>query len=220
MQLFSQSEESIPDVSAENWLAGSFTYSTKNNLKISLQEQIRMVYGSNPFDRILSELQIEKEKKIKDIRWSNGWGLRHYLKRDRRENIDSLSPFFRYHLFSKIGIQIQRWSIYQRVQYQRRREHVPKNNEIGERRRYWRFKTGLGYNFKNWKLDPEISSEFFIKGFDSPNGQDNKVRFSLGTKKKISNNFALTFKYMFEKELKTDSPNLNHIVAIRFQIKK
>ena len=65
MQLFSQNEESIPDVSAENWLAGSYTYSTKNNLKISLQEQIRMVYGSNPFDRILSELQIEKEKKLK-----------------------------------------------------------------------------------------------------------------------------------------------------------
>ena len=104
--------------------------------------------------------------------------------------------------------------------FKKRERFADTNKHVGEVRKYWRLKSSFDYNFKNWKLDPEISSEFFIKGFNSPNGQDNKVRFSLGTKKKFSNNFVLTFKYMFEKELKTDNPNLNHIVAIRFQIKK
>ena len=65
LQLISQNEESTPDVSAENWLAGSFTYSINNKWKLSFQEQARFKYTTNPLDRILTQIELENSSKNK-----------------------------------------------------------------------------------------------------------------------------------------------------------
>ena len=65
LQLISQNEESMPDVSAENWLAGSFTYSINNKWKFSFQEQVRFKYTINPLDRILTQFELENSSKNK-----------------------------------------------------------------------------------------------------------------------------------------------------------
>ena len=65
LQLISQNEESMPDVSTENWLAGSFSYSINNKWKLCFQEQVRYKYTTTPLDKILTQFELENSSKNK-----------------------------------------------------------------------------------------------------------------------------------------------------------
>ena len=88
--MISQNEESMPDVSSENWLAGSFTYSINDKWKIGFQEQVRFKYTTNPLDRILTQIELENSSKNKNTKKKGGCqvGARSQGRRhsDKREN--------------------------------------------------------------------------------------------------------------------------------------
>ena len=223
LQLISQNEESMPDVSAENWLAGSFTYSINNKWKISFQEQVRFKYTVNPLDRVLTQIELENSSKNKKENFQFDWGLafRHYYKSNQDETSLTFNQLTRFHYFTSYHWKFNRFEYEQRIQFQKRRERFPDTNKhVGEVRKYWRLKSSFAYNIKNWKLDPKLGVEFFLRSFDHPGGQHNKYRISLGTKKKLSKNHYLVFKYMFEKEYKSWNPNVVHMLSIKYNFKK
>ena len=223
LQLISQNEESMPDVSAENWLAGSFTYSINNKWKLSFQEQVRFKYTTNPLDRILTQIELENSSKNKKENFQFDWGLafRHYYRSNQDEPSLAFNQLTRFHYFTSYNWKFNRFEYEQRIQFQKRRERFPDTNKhVGEVRKYWRLKSSFAYNIKNWKLDPKLGVEFFLRSFDHPSGQHNKYRISLGTKKKLSKNHYLVFKYMFEKEYKSWNPNVVHMLSIKYNFKK
>ena len=110
-----------------------------------------------------------------------------------------------------------RFKIEYKIQSQRRRETFTNTNKyVGELRKYWRIKTLLSYNVKNWKLDPKVGIEFFLRNINHPPGQYNRYRISIGTKKKINQNQYITLKYMFEKQYKQWNPEVMHVFGIKY----
>ena len=104
-----------------------------------------------------------------------------------------------------------------KLQYQRRRENFFNTNKfIGELRKFWRFKTTLSYNIADWKLDPKLGIEFFIRGNNHPTDQFNKYRISIGTQKKVNKKQSISFKYMYEKQYKSWNPEVFHVLAIKY----
>ena len=223
LQLISQNEESMLDVSAENWLTGSFTYSINKKWNLRFQEQIRFNYTTEPLDRILTQFELENSFKNKKKTFQFNWGIafRHYYKSDQDEPSLTFNQFTRFHYFTSYNWKFNRFEHEQRIQFQKRRERIPNTNKyVGEVRKYWRLKSSFTYNIKNWKFDPKLGIEFFLRPFDHPSGQHNKYRISLGTKKKLSKNQYLVFKYMYEKEYKSWNPNVVHMLSIKYNFKK
>ena len=65
-------------------------------------------------------------------------------------------------------------------------------------------------------MDPRLSVEFFmLEEIYSTEAYD-KFRLSLGSKKIFSKASAISFKYMFEKEVGITQPASYHILRIRY----
>ena len=104
-----------------------------------------------------------------------------------------------------------RFRVQHQVKTQRNITEDPKDNSR------WRYKFSSRYNIPNWELDPRLSIEFFmLDEFYSTVAYD-KFRLSLGSKKRFSNTSALSFKYLFEKEVGITQPLSYHILSLRYE---
>ena len=213
--IWTQISNRMPDRKAENWLGANIDLKINNHWKFTIENQSRFSFSNNTFERNFTEFQIEE-----DIAEGISWGLsyRYIIKNpDYEENIKRYNRYnfycyYKHHLDTR-----ERLNIKYKIQSQRRREtFVNTNKHVGELRKYWRIKTVISYNIKNWKLDPKIGLEFFLRKNNHPSDQYNKYRFSIGTKKKMNKNQSLTIKYMFEKEYKLWNPELMHIIGIKY----
>lgn len=211
----SQNQQQMPNVWAENWLSAKINFRINNKWDFSFKEQLRLTPIYDIYERNYSEFQIEKFSK-RNFNW--GISYRHVIRNNGMES--SMRQYNRNTCFFT-----QKWSMgnenrlsYKyRVQYQRQRERLPNTNKhVSELRKYWRIKTDLSYNIKNWKLDPKIGIEFFFRGSNHPTDQYNKYRITIGTKKKLNKNQSITIKYMFEKQRKSWNPEVIHVLGIQY----
>ena len=216
---FSQSNNSHPDIWMETWASGKFCFKLNKKLKFNIKEQLRTkfsnLYEIEFYERSYSEIEFENTLRNK-ISW--GISYRHIIKSHDFKN--SIIQYNRYNYFFskqlKLGEDSRLHTNY-KVQYQRRRERIPETSKhVGQLIKYWRLKTELSYNFKNWKLDPKIGVEFFFRGNDHPSNQYNKYRFSLETICKINNLQYISIKYMFEKQYKKWNPEIIHIICLQY----
>ena len=83
--------------------------------------------------------------------------------------------------------------------------------------RYLRLKVETKYNFKNWKLDPEVSIEFFNNQdkFGQQNGFD-QVPLTAGTSYKMGSLGKLGVYYRMERELGLSYPKTTNIIQIKY----
>jgi len=68
----------------------------------------------------------------------------------------------------------------------------------------------------DWKADPIIGIEFFTKENINFNENFKKYRFSVGTKLNLNELNSLSINYVFQKEVKVDSPVLQHILRLNY----
>ena len=66
-------------------------------------------------------------------------------------------------------------------------------------------------------MDPRLSVEFFILDEIYSTQAYDKFRLSFGSKKTFSKASAISFKYMFEKEVGITKPASYHILSIRYE---
>ncbi|MDG2343468.1 MAG: DUF2490 domain-containing protein [Flavobacteriales bacterium] len=205
----------MPDIGGENWLSGNINLKVNKHWKFNLENQTRFSLDNINFERNFTEFQIEK-----NIASWISWGVsyRYILKKQAFD--ENIANYNRYNYFWILKHHLdknERLNIQYKIQSQRRRETFSNTNKyVGELRKYWRIKTVLSYNIKNWKLDPKVGVEFFLRSNEHPTDQYNKYRISLGTKKKINKNQYITFKYMFEKQYKQWNPEVMHVFGIKY----
>ena len=193
----------------ESWSAINLKYKLNKKWSFDLEEQLRLKENiseiSNYFTELNTTYSVSKKFKL-------GAGVRYIKKNDNIGNTQGYKNYFRFHLDASYKHKINDFKLKYRLRYQNK-------NKLGVDdydNQHIRFKTALGYNFKNWKLDPKFSAEIFNhieKGEE--NGFD-KYRLTLGTKYKFKNMGSIDLFYRIEKELNKTIPKTTNIIGLKY----
>lgn len=193
----------------ESWNSISLKYKLNKKWDFDLETQLRLKEDISEISEYFGEFNttysISKSFKL-------GAGFRYIRENDNVGNVQGYENHFRYHLDALYKHKISDFSIKYRLRYQNK-------NELGVddyENQHIRFKTAVEYNFKNWKLDPEISGEIYNhleKGAE--NGFD-KYRLTFGTEYKLKKMGAIGIFYRIEKELNVSIPETTNIIGLKY----
>ena len=198
--------------SFESWNALQIQYSPIDKLSLDIETQLRLKSMGDTYNMsfIQLEAQYEPQPYIEV-----GVGYRNFDRLDDIGKQQGHEKFNRFYGYVQAKKSFERFDIRFRLQHQVRNQldnsESPKNNSR------WRYKLSSIYNIPNWALDPRLSIEFFmLDEFYSKEAYD-KYRLSLGTKKRFSKSTALSFKYLFEKNIGINGSKPFHILSLRYE---
>ena len=198
--------------SFQSWNALQIQYSPIDKLSLDIETQLRLKSMGDTYNMsfIQLEAQYEPQPYIEV-----GVGYRNFDRLDDIGKQQGHEKFNRFYGYVKAKKSFERFDIRFRLQHQVRNQldnsESPKNNSR------WRYKLSSIYNIPNWALDPRLSIEFFmLDEFYSKEAYD-KYRLSLGTKKRFSKSRALSFKYLFEKNIGINGSKPFHILSLRYE---
>ena len=195
-----------------SWNALQLQYEPIEKLSLSLEAQLRLKSTGDTYKMSFFEAQAEYE--LKPF-LAIGTGYRNSDRLDDVGKKQGHEKFNRFFGFAQAKTSFNRFDFRFRVLHQVKTQRNvlvdPKENSR------WRYKISSRYNIPNWELDPRFSIEFFmLEEFYSAEAYD-KFRLSIGSKKRFSNTSALSFKYLFEKEVGIIEPVSYHILSLRYE---
>ena len=198
--------------SFQSWNGLQIQYSPIDKLSLDIETQLRLKSMGDTYNMsfIQLEAQYEPQPYIEV-----GVGYRNFDRLDDIGKQQGHEKFNRFYGYVQAKKSFERFDIRFRLQHQVRNQldnsESPKNNSR------WRYKLSSIYNIPNWALDPRLSIEFFmLDEFYSKEAYD-KYRLSLGTKKRFSKSTALSFKYLFEKNIGINGSKPFHILSLRYE---
>ena len=202
----------INNQSYVSWNALQLQYEPIEKLSLSLEAQLRLKSTGDTYKMSFFEAQAEYE--LKPF-LAIGAGYRNSDRLDDVGKKQGHEKFNRFFGFAQAKTSFNRFDFRFRVLHQVKTQRNvlvdPKENSR------WRYKISSRYNIPNWELDPRFSIEFFmLEEFYSAEAYD-KFRLSIGSKKRFSNTSALSFKYLFEKEVGIIEPVSYHILSLRYE---
>ena len=198
--------------SYESWNALHLGYEPIDKLSLSLEAQLRLKSTGDTYKMSFFEAQAEYE--LKPF-LAIGTGYRNSDRLDDVGKKQGHEKFNRFFGFAQAKTSFNRFDFRFRVLHQVKTQR----NVLGDPKENsrWRYKISSRYNIPNWELDPRFSIEFFmLEEFYSAKAYD-KFRLSIGSKKRFSNTSALSFKYLFEKEVGIIEPASYHILSLRYE---
>ena len=137
---------------------------------------------------------------------------------DDEGGVQGHEKFNRYHANLRSRISLKKLSFRFRIQYQKKIQNKIDN---ALERNFWRLKLESEYNIKNWKYDPRIGFEMFLR--DEINFGENYERYRLyfGTKFNLKKRKSFSIRYIIQKYLNNQNPTL-HILRLsyNYEIKK
>ncbi len=196
------------------WSALELQYERSEKLTFSLEGQLRLKDDAATVDQYFGELGASYKL---PSNFRIGVGVRYIRDNDTNGRIQGYENHLRYHLDLSFRHKLDRFGLKYRIRYQHRNELGISSAEGDVARQRVRFKTTLGYNFKNWKLDPELSCELFNRF--QQNGDSNgfdKYRISLGTSYKVKKIGRFSLLYRLEKEFNTTDPETVNILSFKY----
>ena len=214
LQLFAQ-DESVPaddNQTFESWNALQLQYEPIEKLSLSLEAQLRLKSVGETYNMSLVEAQAQYElQPFLDL----GVGYRNSDRLDDVGKKQGHEKYNRFFGFAQIKTTFDQFDLRFRVQHQVKTQRDitedPKDNSR------WRYKFSSRYNVPNWDVDPRVSIEFFMLDELYSSEAYDKFRLSLGSKKRFSNKSALSFKYLYEKEVGITAPASYHILSLRYE---
>jgi hypothetical protein len=193
----------------KSWNTIGIEYKLNKKWSFELEEQLRLDENiseiSEYFTQLSAEYTLMKNLKI-------GGGLRFVRENDNEGNIQGYENHLRFNLDASYKHKLNNLSIKYRLRYQNKND-LSVDDYANQ---HLRFKTGIEYNIKKWKLDPQFSAEIFNhfeKGKE--NGFD-KYRLTLGTDYKFKNMGTLGVFYRMEKELNETIPKTTNIIGLKY----
>ncbi|MCH2045088.1 MAG: DUF2490 domain-containing protein [Saprospiraceae bacterium] len=210
-----QSGGKQPENSTESRISTQIQLRLNKRWRFTLEEQLRLRFSTPIYERSFTELKVAYL--LKKIRF--GFAYRFIIQNDVDGLLQSIKQRHRWHGYMAYKFKIKRLSTSFRLQYQFRKQFIPRTHiSFGPARHYFRFKTALEYNIKDWKLDPKIGIELFVRPlFNYPNNQAHRYRISIGTDYKIKKRHHLEFRYQFESEFRGWNPKTLHIINLQYR---
>ncbi len=214
LQLFAQYESvsAEDNQTFETWNALHLQYEPIEKLSLSLEAQLRLKSVGETYNKSFVEAQaIYGLQPFLDF----GMGYRNSDRLDDIGKKQGHEKYNRFFGFAQVKTSFDQFDLRFRIQHQVKTQRYvsdqPKDNSR------WRYKFSSRYNISNWDIDPRLSIEFFILDEFYSNEAYDKFRLSLGSKKRFSNTSALSFKYLYEKEVGISEPTSYHILSLRYE---
>lgn len=198
----------------ESWNSITVRYKPNKKWSFELQEQLRLDENISEISEYFTQLGIERSiTKNFDF----GVGLRFIRENDNEGSIQGYENHFRFHLDAMYKHELKRFTLQYRLRYQNKNDLSISTSEGDYAKQNIRFKAGMEYNFKNWKLDPKFSAELFnrFQKEEDDNGFS-KLRFTLGTDYKFKKLGKLGLFYRIEKDLNETIPETTNIIGLKY----
>lgn len=207
--LFSQSENR----DLEAWSSIGIVYKANKKWSFELEEQLRLKENVSIIDGYFTEVTTtyQPNKKI-----GLSLGARYIKNNDTQGNIQGYENHFRFHMDAFYKHKLKDFSLKYRLRYQNKNELGVSTADGDYPKQNIRFKTSFGYNIKNWKLDPEFSTEIFHLFEKNNTNGFNKYRINLGTSYKVKKIGKFGLYYQLEKEIMGNSPMSTDIIRFKY----
>ena len=197
----------------ETWTSAEFRYRPTKKWRIGLEAQLRLKENSSEIDGYFSEL-VGGYEIFKGFRTL--LGFRFIRRNDNMGRIQGYENFVRLHLDAVYKHEVDRLGLNYRFRYQTRDE-LGVTNENGDFADHTlRLKIGSEYNFRKWKLDPQLSAEIFHHSERNKEDGFDKFRITFGTEYKFKKAGRLGLFYRFEKEINKTNPASTDIIRIQY----
>lgn len=209
-------EDDLTDV--ELWTGVGLKYDFHKRFSFELEEQFRLKDDLSTFSQLFTEATLTydpgKAEWLKPLEFSLGG--RHITKNDTKGNKQGIEYFYRYNLDANYTVEFDRLTVGYRFRFQSRNQlylgdlepEVP-TNDI-------RHKASIGYNIKNWKLDPKLTFELFSRQEDDVYGLA-RYRVRLGSDYSFVKRQDLSFFLMYEKEIDVAEPETIYAIGLKYK---
>ncbi|MDB4297773.1 DUF2490 domain-containing protein [Flavobacteriaceae bacterium] len=209
MSISTYSQETVVVQDLETWSSLNLNYKINKKWAMALQGQLRLENNSSEVSQYFGQLDLEytKNKHFEFV-----GALRYIRKNDNTGNIQGYENHFRYHLDGIYKYKLNDFSVKYRLRYQNKTEL----DVIDTAQKNIRFKAGISYKKKKWKLNPGFSGELFRSiGSESDNELEG-YRLTLGTSFKIDKQTKMKVFYRYDKELNTTYPQSTNIIGLKY----
>lgn len=184
-------EDETSTTPQELWTGALVKYEFLPRYSIHLHHEQRFRTDGFVLDKNFTELELKHK-------WKSGFslagGLRYIQNNDTEGKVTGIEERYRWQADLGYKFDIERFSIGTRVRFQSRREFEGNDPSVNA----LRWKLALGYNIRKWKLDPELSTEFFRKSAAEENVS--KMRATLGTDYSMGRWGEIQFFYRIEEQ--------------------
>ena len=196
-----------------NWTTIGLEYKLNKKWNIGIEEQLRLKEDISTIDEYFTQLNTEYSV---SKNFKLGGGLRYIRENDNEGKIQGYENHFRFNADASFKQHINNFTIKYRLRYQNKNELGVSNSEGDYANQHIRFKTAIGYNFKNWKLDPKFSAEIFNHFEEGKKNGYDKYRLTIGTEYKLKNLGEIKIFYSIEKELNERFPKTTNIIGLKY----
>lgn len=200
------------------WNSIGIKYSPIKNLKLGVEQHLRVKEDISVTDEYFTEVQAEYEI-IKNL--EIGGAVRFIRENDNVGRIQGFEKHFRYQfdLSYKLDL-IKRFDIGFRLRYQNKRETgLDESIEIIPRETL-RFKTSFDYNFRKWPLDPEFAVELFNRKNDGASlindAKLSRYRLTFGTSYNLNKFGKFSVYYRFQENTRIDNDFQTKIIGLQY----
>lgn len=197
----------------ETWNSAEFKYRPNKKWAFGLEGQLRMKENSSVVDGYFAELTGGYELfKNFDL----ALGFRFIRRNDNKGAIQGYENHVRVHFDVKYAHKLSRFRLNYRLRYQNRDELGVTNDNGDFADHTLRLLAGLRYDFRKWKLDPELSAEIFHVSERNEDEGFDKFRLTFGTSYKFKKAGRLGLYYRYEKELNKSNPRVTDILRVKY----
>lgn len=196
----------------EFWSSVEFKYKYSKKWSFSLEEQLRLRDNASNVDIYFTELGLNYKL---NKHFNAGFNGRFIYDNDDVGKIQGYENHFRWNADLSYSHSAGDFDFDYRLRYQSKNELGISELDGDIPRNVFRFKYGVDYNFKSWKLDPEFSAEIFNEV--QPDNEFDKIRFTLGTSYKTKNYGDFGAFFRMEKELTGLYPKTTNIVGLKYK---
>lgn len=197
----------------ETWTSAEFRYRPSKKWRFGLEAQLRLKENSSEIDGYFGELTGGYEI-FKGFRTT--LGLRLISKNDNTGKQQGYENYMRLHADALYRHKVKRLGLSYRLRYQTRDE-LGVTNENGDFADHTiRLKIGTEYNFRKWKLDPQLSGEIFHENDRNEDEGFDKFRVTFGTEYKFKKWGRIGLFYRYEREINKTNPASTDIIRVQY----
>lgn len=196
----------------ESWNAFNLTYELNKKWEFEFEGQLRLKEDISEIDKYFGEFATQYNV---SKRFALTGAFRYIRENDNVGKKQGYENHIRYHFDASYKHKINDFSLKYRVRYQNK-------NELGVddfAKKYYRFKAGVGYNIKNWKLDPKFSAEIFFRDQKEEENGFDKYRITFGSSYKFKKSGEIDFYYRYKRKMDDFNPESTHIIGLKYALK-